>query len=292
MKFEQVLTDLNIPYITEGHHHCRPGWLQLDCPFCSPGWKHWRLGYNLAYRYLNCWSCGRQSLVEVLAHAADISPGKAKSLLVDLDRELQQERISKRGRLVLPKGLADKLSTKHRNYLAERGYDPDELVRLWEIKSIGLAARLAWRIFVPVIYHGEVVSWTTRSNLPEGKRWRSAPEEQEALNHKELLYGEDYARHAVIVHEGPTDVWATGPGAVGLLGTSYTRAQVLRLSKYMARVICFDNEPAAQRRAKRLCDELEVFEGRTYNVRLTSKDASSAMKENPKELKRLRKFLR
>lgn len=293
MKFEEILTGLNIPFVTEGHHHCRPGWLQMDCPFCSPGWQKWRLGYNLAYRYLNCWSCGRQNIAEVLSHLADIPFGKAKGLLGDLDREFQ-EREDKRGKLILPKGLQDELSKKHRRYLRERGYDPDDLVEKWEIKSIGLAAHLAWRIFVPIIHRGEVVSWTTRSNLPTGQRWRSASEEQEALNHKELLYGEDYTlgSHAIVVHEGPTDVWATGPGAVGVLGTSLKRAQILRMAKYMIRVICFDNEPSAQRRAKRLCDMLEVFEGRTINVQLTAKDSSSALLENPRELKRLRQFLR
>ena len=109
------------------------------------------------------------------------------------------------------------------------------------------------------------------------------------MNHKELLYGEDYCRGSVIIHEGPTDVWRTGPGAVALLGTGFTDAQVLRLSHYGLRIVCFDSEPAAQRRANKLCSLLDGFPGETINVVLDSKDPGSA---TPKEIAKLRKLLK
>jgi DNA primase len=159
--------------------------------------------------------------------------------------------------------------------------------RLWNAQGIGMSSQLPWRIFIPIELNGEMVSWTTRSINDYGLRYISAKLTQESFPHKHLLYGEDYARHTVIIHEGPLDVWTVGPGAVGTLGTSYTRAQVVRMSKYLRRVVCFDNEPEAQRRARKLCDDLEPFEGETHNVILDAKDANTA---SAKEIRRLRRL--
>jgi len=115
----------------------------------------------------------------------------------------------------------------------------------------------------------------------------SAGYEQEAVHHKTILYGADYARHAVIVHEGPTDVWATGPGAVATCGTGFTDAQVLALSRYAVRVACFDSSDAAQRRARELCDMLAPYPGETVRVVLeTGDDPAEAHPEELAELRR------
>ena len=45
----------------------------------------------------------------------------------------------------------------------------------------------------------------------------------------------------------------------GTLGVGYSRAQLLRISKYPLRAVCFDSEPAAQERARQLCEELGDF---------------------------------
>ena len=151
-----------------------------------------------------------------------------------------------------------------------------------------MSVRLPWRLFIPFHIHGEVVSWTTRSIGQNGLRYVSASSDQEKVNHKSILYGEDFCRHAVIVHEGPFDVWRTGPGAVATCGTGFSRSQLLRLSNYPVRVICFDNEKQAQQRATELCDLLEPFPGETIQVTLDAKDAAEA---SDKEINQLRRFL-
>ena len=186
----------------------------------------------------------------------------------------------------------------HRNYLKRRAFDPNELQRLWGISGIkwgmgvkmGLA--LSWRILIPIYYRSEVVSWTTRAISKEAKlRYISADPEEESIPHKQLLFGEQYARHSVIVHEGPFDVFTTGPGAVGTLGTSFTSAQIRRIAKYPRRAICFDSSPSAQRRADELCDLLDVFPGDTYKVELeTGSDPNECDPDEIEELRR--KFLK
>jgi hypothetical protein len=193
-----------------------------------------------------------------------------------------------RGTLVLPKGIGD-FQPAHKRYLQNRGICFESLARLWGVRGIGIHATLPWRLFIPIQFQGRVVSWTTRSISDKGVvRYMSAPADHEAVNHKRILYGEDFCRHAIIVHEGPTDAWRTGPGAVATCGTGFSRSQVLRISKYPIRVICFDNETEAQKRSSHLCDLIESFPGETYNVTLSAKDAAEATEM---EIKELRRFL-
>lgn len=291
MTFLELLEDKGIDTRTPGEHeHTRAGWIQMDCPFCSADWKHFRLGYNVRSDYLNCWSCGSHSIPETLVALLGCSYSHAKRLVPPHGREPQSSEApeDRRGHLVFPKGLGELLPA-HRRYLRGRGFDPEEIVRLWGIRGIGIAARLPWRLWIPVVHRARTVSWTTRAIVDRGVRYLSAADNEEVCNHKHLLYGEDYCRHAIIVHEGPTDAWATGPGAVGTLGTSYTRQQVLRIARYPVRVVCFDNETSAQQRARALCDMLMDFPGDTYNVVLDAKDSATASR---KEIKRLRTFLK
>lgn len=280
MKFTEILQAHRIGYRTEGKH-TRRGWIQLDCPFClGPLY----MGYNLAFGTLNCWRCGPKRPLEVLQKLTGEPWNDLRKLLSDLDREVEVE-VPKRGRLILPKGIGPLLQA-HRRYLQRRGFDSTRLERLWQIRAIGHASELSWRVFIPIHYRNKIVSWTTRSiSDTVTTRYVSASIEQEELDHKDLLYGEDYCRHSIIVHEGPTDVWRTGPGAVSTFGTGFSAEQVLKISKYPNRAICFDNEPEAQRRACDLCDRLEMFPGHTYRIILDSKDAATAHEKQIKELR-------
>jgi DNA primase len=94
-------------------------------------------------------------------------------------------------------------------------------------------------------------------------------------------------RHAVIVCEGPIDAWTIGPGAVATCGLGYTRSQLMELSQFPVRVVCFDREPAAQKRARRLARQLQVFPGETHVVELeTGKDANECQRNEIMELRK------
>lgn len=276
MQFKELLREYNIRYETEGKYS-RPGWIQFRCPFCMSGSDPHKLymGFNLQFGYCNCWRCGKHSIASVISELAGIPFYNAKQLTEGIEIEHRGPVEKLQGKLVLPKAIGPLLPV-HKKYLRGRGFDPAEIARLWNVGGIGLSSRFAWRLYIPIYLHGEQVSWTTRATREDGSRYISAGLAEESYPHKSLLYGEEYCRHAVIVHEGPTDVWATGPGAVATMGVLVSRSQVLRLSKYLTRVICFDNEPEAQRRARRLADLLTPFPGETYNVVLDAKDAGSS----------------
>lgn len=276
MNFKELLDHLNVPMADEGHHHARAGWVQFDCPHCSPGSGRWRMGYSLERGSLSCWFCGRHRLWETLI-ALGVPKSRVKGLASKLRRKAPVDLPKHSGTYKPPKGVGP-LAPKHRAYLQGRDMDPDALTRLWGLGGITHSFRYGWRIFVPIMDKGRAVSWTTRSTADNPDlRWLSASEEEEAIPAGQLVYGLEYVRHRAIIHEGPSDVWATGPGSVGMLGVATTNAQILKLSKIHTRVVCYDNSPDAQRRANELCEVLSVFPGETINVQLdTGDDPASA----------------
>jgi DNA primase len=237
MQFTDILREHGIQFLEAGGGgHTREGWINFACPFCGGGKHKDSMGYNLAKGFVSCYRCGSHRTNETLVELLKLSYAQVKKLLGGVDTVRSKEIVSKRGKLVLPKGV-EPLLPAHRRYLRGRGFDPDELERLWHLKGIGQAARLGWRIFIPWESRGEVVSWTTRAISDNASiRYLSASEEEEIINHKELLYGEDLVRgHACGIVEGQPDAWAGGPGFVATGGTSLTRAQILRMTRFLRR---------------------------------------------------------
>lgn len=268
MKFLEILQDHHIPVAPEGHHHARPGWVQFDCPYCaSKGSRKWHMGYNISFGYVNCWRCGRHKLLDTLADTLNLDKSSALKLVKGLEFDRTPIKRKTRGKLVIPPCVGE-LEPQHKRYLKRRGFDPQLLSELWGLGGIGLrgaAYNLAWRLFIPIHLYGEMVSWTTRSlSETTKKKYRTATEDEEAINHHELLYGADYCRGTALVFEGPPDVWRVGPGALCTFGTQWSMDQLFTLSTFPRRVICYDNEQAAQKRARQLAELLALYDGETF----------------------------
>jgi len=286
------LDEIGVSYKQYGeHHHVREGWLGLDCPFCGPNSGRYHLGLNLRTFYLHCWRCGRTSPSETL-DAMGIVPSRFYSFHERLPTSEASKSLGTKasdgaiGRLKEPLGRGP-LGRVHRTYLRARGFRPSELEELWRLEGIALAARLAWRIYVPITLSGRRVSWTTRAvGERVEQRYISAAPDQEVVPHKHVLYGLDMCAHSVVIVEGPTDVWNVGPGSAAVFGTDYTIWQVKALSTVPNRYICFDSESEAQSKAKELARTLSCFPGKTEVIVLDAADPGSASR---KEIRLLRK---
>lgn len=282
MNITELLDLHHILYKREGHHHCRTGWIQIDCPFCGVNTHKWHMGFSIEGNYFNCWRCGSHPLWATLTQMK--VPAKDIKQLTEKE-PLEKRRPETQGKLQVPAGLAP-MKRAHRQYLESRGYDPEELAKLWGIQGIGIAPRLEWRLWIPIIYHGITVSWTTRSIGNSEPRYISAGYEQQLMNHKELLYGEDFARYTIIVCEGPADVWRIGPGAVSVMGVIVTPSQLKRIIDYPRRVICFDNDKTGHERAERLASRMATYAGETYITKIeTGNDPGSMSIDEVKELR-------
>ncbi len=290
MSLRKFIENEGVPIAPSGHHHSRPGWIQIDCPFCGRGSNKYHFGIPERGWTGNCYRCGPRGTVEALSVLLNRPPKQIFKETRDLD---QLKAVSFKpipgGKLILPKGIGP-LSNAHRSYIKSRNLDPDVLESLWGVRGIGLASRLSWRLFIPITFRGETVSWTTRSIAENAElRYISASPKEEKICHKSILFGMDLATTVIAINEGPLAAVAIGPGGVATCGTGYTKEQLELMSRYPVRVVCFDAEPIAQRRAKKLCAELESLPGETYNVTFSAKAADDAPKEEIREFRK--KFL-
>lgn len=289
MTLTELLTEYAIPHRLPGaDHHVSTGWLGCECPYCGHGSGKFHLGLRVDRPVASCYKCGTHRYGDTLAELTGLPAAQVLRLL-DFRSDFTRTPTRPTGKLKLPSHLGP-LKPVHRRYLAQRGFDPEEIVSRWGVQGIGLHPRLGWHLFIPITLHGETVSWTTRSLSAQGKRYVTASTSEEKLPAKSLLYGIDHIEHIAIIVEGPTDVWRIGPGAVATLGVQYTPSQVARLAQIPSRVICYDCEPQAQRQARKLADELSLFPGCTHVVELEAEDPGSASEREIRQLRR--KFLK
>jgi len=271
MNLQSILIERGIPFREVGsHEHARLGWLQVDCPFCSKGSEHFRLGINTTHWYANCWTCGPHKLQETLSLLTGGTFHEVREWVNSFEKgsRVDSQGVLQEVGVQIPSGLQP-LREPHRRYLEGRGFDPDLITRLWGIKGFVLHHKYSWRIWIPVSRDGQVVTWTARAIGGDGPRYLHPPK-GEGMPTSKVLYGEDYARDSIVVCEGPTDVWRLGPGAVATMGLGYSHHHVEMISKYPVRGICFDRELAAQTRAKSLVQSLTPLPGETYLIQLES----------------------
>lgn len=285
MNIRDVLRTLRIDFREHGESsHVTEGWIGLKCPYCGRAGQNYGLGIALRTLRVNCWKCGGHNLVATLAEASGEPKAVVSALVGGTVPDRREE--APRGKYTPPPGVGPLLGA-HKRYLERRGLDPAEMVRLWNLGGIGPGGNLQWRLFIPIHREGEPVNWTTRAigKTDHTGRYRSAKREQAAVPRGELLYGEDYCRHAVVVVEGPFGVYRIGPGAVCTCGVGFSRQQIARIAKFPVRVICFDNESVAQRRARSLADDLSLFPGTTCVVRFSGPQPDTSPEDEIVELR-------
>lgn len=279
-----------IPTAPRGDRHFRDGWINVRCPWCGGDSYKFGIGEQRLGGY--CWSCGKHSARDTLLKLNPrIHPDDLKRVWKGR-KILPGKPFTPRGVLKTPETTP--LTPKHAGYLRSRGFDPGAIQRLWGVESIAPGTRVGKlpvgnRIYIPIGQFRQVVAWQARATFDTDLRYISPPDEMTAIPIKETLYGMDHVSHTAIICEGVTDVWRVGPGAVCTYGTSYTDEQVALLGSIARRIVCFDNEPIAQRKADMLVDALGAYPGQTFAVQLESGPDPDTADES--ELDELRTFV-
>lgn len=264
MRFDAIkfLDDHHIPYRQDRRAE-RVGWLHIDCPLCSGQSRHTG-GFNIAdSRYkgqYRCWRCGWQQLDKVLAALLRIPTGQAWRMAREYmtgDNGPPSSALTPRSRassLKWPLGIGP-MGDRHKAYLTGRGYDPEELERVWSL--MGTDHRdpdFRWRIIAPINdIKGDPISYQGRDIIGDHPlRYRACDEEGEIIHHRHTVYGLDLAvpKGRCLVVEGITDVWRMGPGAVATFGTGWTLEQQRVLVEWFPVVfVFFDPEDVKARKA-------------------------------------------
>lgn len=246
MNIIQFLKDYSIPYDTEGKN-VSPGWANIKCPnpYCNDHSNHG--GFNIEYSYYNCWKCGKHPIPKIISILLKINEKEAKKIIksyktIKNKKENKTERIKPKT-IKLPD--CTELQERHRNYLIKRNFDPDKLIKKFNLKGTDHNGNFKLRIIAPIYLDNKLISYQGRditdlSNL----KYKMCPKELEIIPNKHILYNIDNIinRKAIIV-EGITDVWRLGDGAVATFGTGFMQEQIKFIKERLNEVyILFDND--------------------------------------------------
>ena len=230
---------------TDQGKHSRPGWLQIQCPFCS-GHSGWHGGFNIAGGYYNCWRCGPHWMPRVVSRLLNIPINVAFetvrqfSTLETFKSQKEPAAFHRPHTITLPLGTTY-VTDIHKQYLRNiRHFDNyQKIIRNWALRSTGNVGLYKHRILAPIYFEHQLVSYQCRAvHLDQSPPYMACAEKDEVLHHKHLVYGFDAAvpKGQCVVVEGITDVWRLGAGAVATFGKKYTKQQILMIANNFEKV--------------------------------------------------------
>lgn len=255
----QFYIENSIEFATEGRKHCTKDSVQIVCPFCS-GTFGYHLGYSLVYGIYNCWRCGRHSKTKVIKALLNVPWHIAKQIEKKYTRGARRNFNVQSSNSIyqtnLPPGTQSLSNLpRHIEYLKGRRYAANALGRDWNVQGVNhLGLGYKNRVIVPIAFDGRIVSFQGRDITGKQEaKYKACPKDQEAIHHKELLYGmDDVNTSSVILCEGILDVWRMGLGSVCTFGVSFTQKQLLLLSQFDFVNIMYDMDEAGRSAAKKL----------------------------------------
>lgn len=268
MDILQLYQDFSVDHKTEGHKHTRPGWVNVECPWCT-GNPGYHLGYNLQGNFYFCWRCGYHKITPTISKLIHVPEKEAYHLIKGygllIPKSSKEHNVKIRAKAHrLPSGVMP-LQRQHVRYLQERNFDSDYIVSLWHIMATGPVSMLdhidyKHRIIIPYIWNGEQVSFDARDITDKSNsKYMACPKDRELIPHKDILYGDQskWSDTGICV-EGPTDVWRLGVHSFATSGIKYTNQQVRQMAKAFKRIaVVFDDDPQAIVQSKLLVAQLK-----------------------------------
>lgn len=261
---EQLCIDYSIEFWTEGKN-TRPGWIQIQCPFCDDDSNHG--GINTDKSYYNCWKCGFHPLPRVLQEVLSIRLKTALELIAQYSQNKIRDYLNDKKEkpintfLELPPGTTD-LFMEAKKYLKSRNFDWQRLEHYWDLKATKFTGPYKFRIIAPIYVNERLISFQGRDYTGKQElRYKTCPIEKEIIHHKDIVYGIDLVQNKkAILVEGITDAWRLGPGAVATFGTSYKTAQINFIAENINELfMLYDPEEDAQKRGEKLSLELSAL---------------------------------
>lgn len=260
----------------------REGWVNVRCPMCDD--RSCNGGFNDA-GYYHCWRCGGHEIGSVVSELLNVSRRESFAIVSNytqryaINRKKEEQQFARK--IDLP---GSELTKLHRDYLAKRNFDADKLVREYELRGTAFGERAfkldySYRIVIPLKdAAGRVIGCQGRDVTGRHKlRYLGSPLDQSLADYKHTLYNDHRVKGSrVAVVEGVFDAWRLGDGFVATFGTAMTKAQLRALAKYDQIFFLFDDETAAQDKAKGYARELAAIGKQVENVCLDLGDGRDA----------------
>lgn len=236
--------------------------MNVECVYCTSSSHSKHLGFNLADGHCTCWKCGGHRVTLALGRLLAIPSGEVTDVLAQYESRSYvlnclNKRIPLAKHLELP---TDTFTFAERKYLLSRNFSPRYLHEKYGVAGGGISGEWKYRIIIPLVIKGKVVSWTGRTILSKKKadelkipRYKNLSIEESCVNPKTSLFNLDNCnKSSVILTEGAFDVMRFGDNSICCFGSAITEEQISVIVDRFDKVfILFDNEPDAQKKAKR-----------------------------------------
>lgn len=258
MNFEKLFKDYNIEY----NNRVNRGWVNIHCPYCTEVSGSFHGGFNISGNYYHCWKCGGHDFKQTLSYVVGV-PYKDIDDLIEqyAGRNSVLNKLNKRQAKALKLELpTNTLLPVEREYLRKRNFSPKQLHEKYKIVGGGITGPWKYRIIIPLILDGKIVSWTGRSILSAKKlkelkipRYKNLSIEKSVIDPKSVLYNLDNCRKKIaVLTEGAFDVIRMGDDFFCSFGTELTQSQISMIKERFEKVfIMFDNEEEAQAKARK-----------------------------------------
>lgn len=260
LDIQSLLGDIGVSYWTSGKN-VTEGWVSISCPMCGERSNHGAFSpTGTAY---SCFICGKHSVKKVITQLT--SWEEATALVKQYSSFLflnEQRDVERAVNVEWPPEGAVKMPSIHAQYLHERGYNPKQIRDLYGIQCCYQFGPMKYRIVIPVFQNGRIVSYVGRDVTGRAPlKYKNLSEKKSILPVKETVFNIDAVHETGIVCEGPFDAIRFGTHGLCVWGLQYTATQTRLLASRLKRcVVCFDNEPIAQQKARELGSEL-AFQG-------------------------------
>ena len=283
-----ALNDLGVWYTTEGKN-ISENWTGISCPFCGDNSQHCGIspqGYSFS-----CWVCGESGSIKKLLKQLHGGSWQDIRKLFDaynsalfVNEDIQNSLVTK---VEWPEGCTTKLPKIHKEYLKSRGFNPNYLQSIFDIRAVHRTGDWKYRIIIPMYLNGVLVSYIGRDVTGEsGLRYMNLKRKFSIIPVKKCLYNVDSIDNFAIVCEGVTDSWRFGFHSVATLGLQFTSMQVKQLAKLEHVFILYDTGRKETNRAEQLGESLAMAGGTVDIVSIEAADPGSLTQKEADEIKR------
>lgn len=299
------LNDHHIKYWDRGKN-ISAGWIGIQCLWCDDHSNH--LGINLSKKSINCHRCPiTGTIIKIVMKISRVdyetacsiirnysSPGairsKTYSELLDQQRKSNQdaENKPKVQDLIKHYTFTKKMQKFHRDFLIYRRYDPEEILKKYNLFFGRPIGDYALRIIIPVTHQRRIVSFVARdATMKSNTPYANCPNEIAHMDIKETLYGLDECEgDTALVVEGILDKWRIGKNTVATYGEKYTTSQVELLRRFRRVFVLYDAEFNAQTNAQNLCNDLNAYVSEVIRLELQSGDPDKLSDNDVKHLRK------
>ena len=253
----KFLDDRSIQYFYSGNN-TSSGWISTNCIFCIDQSNH--LGINLKSKSFSCFKCAEKGNAVKLIQTVDgVNVKEAFKVMEDYTNGFFVPREKHyQSKVQFPIGTSKDFSGKAIQFLEDRGYDPQTVIKEYGLYNTGPMGDYKHRIIIPVFHKKRIVSFVGRDITGQAATpYKNSSDQYSIKEVKNCLYNLDSViRDRVVIVEGILDAWRIGDGAVATFGVKYTHEQLRLLKGIKQAFILYDGEPEAIRQAYKLAYDL------------------------------------